>query len=1034
MFLHREFTGQEDHHSVDLYSTDVTIFPSPGGQDHGSSKVKLKNIVDFTWEPNFYTGQLLAVHMSGKYLAYGLKANGVGIVRVVYKDSEQRALLRGMRGAIQDLAFAHVTNAILACIDYTGSLFVHTIVSTASQLVCNVLLLVNAEETSPSSHRVIWCPYIPDDDSTESEDVVSKLLMVTRGPTAELWCVDNVYAQLGSGPLNLNDPCVRECGGFAEICEHSSTIVEAILSPDGTAIATASLDGEIKFFQVNIHGSALQQACCLHKWKPHDGRPVSSLFFLDDHKNYHPDAQFWRFAITGCDNNTELKVWSCEKWKCLQTIKFQASPMNGKTPMLKAGLDLSAGFLLLSDICNKGLYILSLSKDTSDGSACVSTISEFLLPYPILSFGIVDAGVRKVRPTGESLEDLCPCDDESDEQLVIRMYLVQPKSLQECHIAFAPARQIANNCMIMDTLTHDSLDYAEDLQHIRHEQNGIVENGEDTVAGTIENHNASLNLMTPDAFSSPAKKESNHSNSTSPELGNVMSASPSLAQAVQALNASDPPLATSEMDQAPPSGGSSPSREVREILSLADPEEDDDDDILKAINKTDENWSDIPMVLLKVQQVHRDSEDLPEDDRSPKDEESKQQRWITDSNLENFTNKLDGILQIIQDQRQELRDLRSEVTRLRQETPVAARVESAMARASAQQLATIEQGMYNRLSRQNDILTSVEAAVKDNIATTLPRVINEVVEPMKIAMKNDVKRIDDLLRDNMNKVLTGSHMREMITAAVINTAKPALDKSFKEAFGKDILPGIEKACETMFRQIQDTFVRGTRDYLHHIEVVVEKMCQKRNEAQSEALSRLVRDELQTEMAKGFGNIQEGVLRTVRDSVRDNMGAHFSDIQARSRATTPGISVPNLADAQARVLSLLQRGQLNAAFQQALSASDLGLVVLVCEKTEPTKVFATTGPGSRCLLQQPVILSLVQQLSADLGHRTELKHKWLEEAILNLDPTDPVTREHMGAVLMTLQTQLASFVATNPHNRSTRGMKVLAMAARNLLHP
>lgn len=53
----------------------MTIIPSPGDHDHGSSKVKLKNIVDFTWDHLLYTGQLLAVHVSGKYLAYGLKGN-----------------------------------------------------------------------------------------------------------------------------------------------------------------------------------------------------------------------------------------------------------------------------------------------------------------------------------------------------------------------------------------------------------------------------------------------------------------------------------------------------------------------------------------------------------------------------------------------------------------------------------------------------------------------------------------------------------------------------------------------------------------------------------------------------------------------------------------------------------------------------------------------------------------------------------------------------------------------------------------------
>ena len=275
---------------------------------------------------------------------------------------------------------------------------------------------------------------------------------------------------------------------------------------------------------------------------------------------------------------------------------------------MKAGLDPSAGYLLLSDIYNRVLYILSLAKDSGEAVACVNTISEFLLPYPILSFAIVDSGLRRVRPTGESLEDLCPCDDENEDQLVIRMYLVQPKSLQECHIAFRPAMQVSGACL-MDTLTHDSLDYSEDLPEIGAvNHNGLVEvNSEEerSVSATLEtaaNHATGLNLMTPDAFSSPAKKENAlDSNSNSPELGNVLSASPSLAQAVHALNASEPPLATSEIEeQAPPSGGSSPSREVREILSLAEPEDGEgetkDDDLL---TNQDPNWPDISMALLK---------------------------------------------------------------------------------------------------------------------------------------------------------------------------------------------------------------------------------------------------------------------------------------------------------------------------------------------------------------------------------------------------------------------------------------------------
>ncbi|XP_012276185.1 enhancer of mRNA-decapping protein 4 [Orussus abietinus] len=1069
-----EFTGQEDQHSVELFSTDVTVIPSPGGHDHGSSKVKLKNIVDFTWEHHFYTGQLLAVHMSGKYLAYGIKAGaGTGVVRVVYRDMEQRALLRGMRGAIQDLAFAHVALAMLACVDYSGSLFVHTIVSTPAELKCSLVLQVDADDVSLTSNRVIWCPYIPEEDPSDGDE--SKLLVLTRGAKAELWSVAHVAGRLGPGPLKITDPAVKECGGMLEINQHSGTIVEATFSPDGTALATASLDGEVKFFQVYMNGNAhhgeQQQIRCLHQWRPHGGRPISSLFFLDDHKSYQPDAQFWRFAVTGCDNNSELKVWSCELWTCLQTIKFAPSPTTGKTPVLKAGLDLSAGYLLLSDIYNKILYILSLSKDTGEALACVSTISEFLLPYPILSFGIVDAGQRRVRPTGASLEDLCPGDEELDDQLVIRMYLVQPKSLQECHITFRPAAQESGGCL-MDTLTHDSLDYSEDLPDIGTvNHNGITcENGEEdrSVSATIEaatNHSAGLNLMTPDAFSSPAKKENStlDSNPGSPELGTVLAASPSLTQAVQALNATDAPLATSELEeQAPASGGSSPSREVREILSLADPETEEEHKP-ETNSATDEGWPNIPMVLLKDVSVHAMPEEFAEEEDNEERKFSKEKStsvvdgmdttWqTTNDQVTALTNKLDIILETIQDHRQEIKELRAEVTRLRQETPVSTRVESALARASQQQSATLEQTLHGQLARQQEVLTSLESTIKEQIDSSLPAVVGNALEPMKHQLmmhvtrvdellKENVSRTDDLLKENMMKLINGAHVRDTLALVAANAVKPAAEVAFKEVFSNVLLPGMERACQSIFKQVQDVFTRGTREYLQNVDLMTEKQCQRRNEQQSEALAASVREELQTELARGLSALQESTLRTIRDTMREHLSQHLSEITgARSRATTPGIPVPAAADAQARVLSLLQRGQLNAAFQQALSASDLGLVVLVCERIEPSRVFSCPvgpqGQGQRCLLQQPVILSLVQQLSADLGHRTELKHRWLEEAILNLDPEDPVTREHMGNVLMTLQNQLATFVAANPTHRSARRMKMLAMATGALLsqHP
>lgn len=546
--------------------------------------------------------------------------------------------------------------------------------------------------------------------------------------------------------------------------------------------------------------------------------------------------------MTGCDNNTELKVWSCEVWTCLQTIKFAPNPSTGKMPVLKAGLDLSAGYLFLSDIYNKILYILNLSKDKSEAVACVSAISEFLLPYPILSFGIVDAAQRKIRSTGELLEDLCSMEeiDDNDEHLVINMFLVQPKSLQECHIAFKPASQ---NSRFMNILAQIAMNINDLPETETVNQNGITKNctEEHALSGTIEttiNHNTGgLNLMTPDAFSSPAKKENNELESTpeSPEIVNnnrnrkVLSNSPSLAQAAQAFNVSDPPLihsSSNEMeDQAPASNGSSPSREVREILSLSKSDETEIDGKPETKANTGEDWSNIPMVLLKDVHAMQESEEFPEDDENtvqrqktpdepkatlPTDDNVLSWRLYNETNLE-ISNKLKSIMEIVQDQSEELKVLRSEVNRLQQESPITARIESAFARMAEQQNATLEQTLYGQMARQHEFLDSFETMIKDKIESTLPRTVEDTVKPLKQQMRLDANQMDELFQKNITELISSVNVKDTLALTAANAARPALDAAFKETFSTYFLPSMEKVCQVMFQQIQDAFFNGTRE-------------------------------------------------------------------------------------------------------------------------------------------------------------------------------------------------------------------------------
>lgn len=61
-----------------------------------------------------------------------------------------------------------------------------------------------------------------------------------------VWNVKHIIATFGTGAHlfdDLSDACVV-------IEEHTRPIIEAAFSPDGSALATASLDGLVLFFQV----------------------------------------------------------------------------------------------------------------------------------------------------------------------------------------------------------------------------------------------------------------------------------------------------------------------------------------------------------------------------------------------------------------------------------------------------------------------------------------------------------------------------------------------------------------------------------------------------------------------------------------------------------------------------------------------------------------------------------------------------------------------------------------------------------------
>ncbi|XP_018559051.1 LOW QUALITY PROTEIN: enhancer of mRNA-decapping protein 4 [Lates calcarifer] len=440
-------SGDDGSTCIPITSNNVEIVASQdssiNSKARGSNKVKIQPVAKFDWEHKYYYGRLIAV--SNSFLAYAIRgANNHAMIRVLSLGFAERSLLKGFTGAVTDLAFAHLDSSLLGCVDEAGNLMVWQLTCAGNKILDQIVVHIRQPEDTPlnSHRRLIWCPFILD-DSEENQDDTSQTLALLHEDRAEVWDLEVLRANNSNWPVDATE--LKE--GLITIKGHTQRVSEGALSPDGTVLATASHDGYIKFWQIYIEGGQ-DKPRCLHELRPHGGRPLSCLLFCDNHKRQDPEVPFWRFLITGADQNQELKMWCTVSWTCLQTIRFSPDPFNSSAlPSLKASLDLSAEYLILTDVQRKVLYVMELRQDLEKGKASFTAVSEFLLTHPVLSFGVRDVTHSRLRHT-----EVLPAEEESESMttegtqgpaesksgIQIKLYCVHTKSLQDVQIWFQP--------------------------------------------------------------------------------------------------------------------------------------------------------------------------------------------------------------------------------------------------------------------------------------------------------------------------------------------------------------------------------------------------------------------------------------------------------------------------------------------------------------------------------------------------------------------------------------------------------------------
>jgi len=265
---------------------------STSSRSNASNKIKVNKIVNFEWEQRYTYGNMIAVHKSGAYFAYSIRVDQSGKVKVFNKKLNEKCLLRSFRGRVVDLSFAYYDpEVLLACVDETGCLQIFKIsLDTHSKMqttvvfnLASIIPIPSNEPLSPSSsstpttsgggsaiNRIIWCNYIPDSTvniatsnnaestittttatatTTNTNESAYKVFVLTRKNRADIFHLDLIQQTYDCTSQLETDELIA---GHLVIDEHKSTILTASFSPDGSAIATASADGEVNFFKISF--------------------------------------------------------------------------------------------------------------------------------------------------------------------------------------------------------------------------------------------------------------------------------------------------------------------------------------------------------------------------------------------------------------------------------------------------------------------------------------------------------------------------------------------------------------------------------------------------------------------------------------------------------------------------------------------------------------------------------------------------------------------------------------------------------------
>ena len=421
-----------------------------------------------------------------------------------------------------------------------------------------------------------------------------------------------------------------------------------------------------------------------------------------------------------------------------------------------------------------------------------------------------------------------------------------------------------------------------------------------------------------------------------------------------------PPKPTSLSFTAMASGGSSPSREVQNIL--ADSEENGgmmNDVVITEEDSEDSDYNEdaeFEGLEEKVAAAAKMKDDLIKNlnlsaSKTSQEVASQQnQAWQNlvvkqevlsplktdvvaqiNQQLSTLSKTMSEMASLVQMQRSEIKVLREEI------------------RAASIEDKTQMRGILDQMHKDQE---EISLLVSEKTDAAIKREMKKIGADFSKLLQQDVNakltKSDQALRDAIAKMAHSKTCMDSLGVALATSLTPVLQASFRDVFASVVTPAFERSIQSLFANLAQTFTKGTKEY----ESVLKNQVNNVTKDVKDAVRSIEKSKgNQTgEIERIVTNFVELVLAEIRESGRQQRSLTATPVTPQSPAETQQVTKMDIAN-------MLRRGDFNGAFQTALSALNLSLVVSTCEMVNPTQIFCQNP----CPLTQSVLLSLIQQL-------------------------------------------------------------------------